>query len=209
LRRFILTGAPGSGKTTLLRYLEGMGHAVVEEAATDVIAEEQRKGTAEPWREDSFVERILTLQEHRQVLAAPPRPEIQIFDRSPLDTLALCRYSRLPVSSALYARIRDAQAAGKYESDVFFIENLGFCEPSAARRISYQDALRFEAIHEETYGEWGYQCVKIPPNPVRERAGQILRHIERSKTGISSLNVEQVVPAGHGGPAKRVTTNVP
>ncbi|MBM0260113.1 AAA family ATPase, partial [Micromonospora sp. 4G55] len=35
---YILTGAPGSGKTAILRQLEIDGHAVVEEAATDVIA---------------------------------------------------------------------------------------------------------------------------------------------------------------------------
>ncbi len=38
LVRVVLTGAPGSGKTTLLDALRLRGHAVVEEAATDVIA---------------------------------------------------------------------------------------------------------------------------------------------------------------------------
>lgn len=37
-RRYVLTGAPGAGKTMLLRALAERGHAVVEEAATDVIA---------------------------------------------------------------------------------------------------------------------------------------------------------------------------
>jgi predicted ATPase len=35
---YVLTGAPGSGKTAMLRQLEQDGFAVVEEAATDVIA---------------------------------------------------------------------------------------------------------------------------------------------------------------------------
>jgi predicted ATPase len=35
---YILTGAPGAGKTAVLRLLETRGYAVVEEAATDVIA---------------------------------------------------------------------------------------------------------------------------------------------------------------------------
>jgi len=35
---YILTGAPGAGKTAVLRLLEISGYAVVEEAATDVIA---------------------------------------------------------------------------------------------------------------------------------------------------------------------------
>jgi predicted ATPase len=44
MRRFILTGAPGSGKTAIIRQLELDGFAVVEEAATDVIALEQARG---------------------------------------------------------------------------------------------------------------------------------------------------------------------
>src|SRR5665213_1449806 len=38
MKRYILTGAPGAGKTTIIRALQAMGCAVVEEAATDVIA---------------------------------------------------------------------------------------------------------------------------------------------------------------------------
>lgn len=45
---YILTGAPGSGKTAVLRLLETLGYAVVEEAATDVIALGQAMGRAEP-----------------------------------------------------------------------------------------------------------------------------------------------------------------
>jgi hypothetical protein len=36
-------------------------------------------------------------------------------------------------------------------SQVFFIRNLGFMRPTEARRISFQEALRFEPIHEEVY----------------------------------------------------------
>ena len=42
IKRFIFTGAPGSGKTSVIKELEKLGHAVIHEAATDVIAEEQR-----------------------------------------------------------------------------------------------------------------------------------------------------------------------
>ena len=44
VRRFVLTGMPGSGKTVLLRRMETLGYAVVEEAATDVIALEDARG---------------------------------------------------------------------------------------------------------------------------------------------------------------------
>ena len=47
----------------------------------------------------------------------------------------------------------NCNASGKaiYESRVFFIRHLGFITPTEARRISFEDTVRFEQIHEETY----------------------------------------------------------
>lgn len=47
-RRFIVTGPPGAGKTTLILRLQQLGHDVVEEAATSVIAREQAAGVDAP-----------------------------------------------------------------------------------------------------------------------------------------------------------------
>jgi predicted ATPase len=55
MRRFIITGAPGAGKTAIIRQLELDGFSVVEEAATDVIAAAQARGTAQPWTHPSFI----------------------------------------------------------------------------------------------------------------------------------------------------------
>jgi predicted ATPase len=45
VRRFVIPGAPGSGKTAIIHQLELDGFSVVEEAATDVIAAAQARGT--------------------------------------------------------------------------------------------------------------------------------------------------------------------
>ena len=174
MRRLILTGAPGAGKTTLLHYLAEEGCSVVEEAATDVIAREQRNGVPEPWTNPSFIEMILDLQEQRQMQAASMPSDVQFFDRSPLDTYALCLYLGYPLSPTLQDKIKNIQGAGSYERTVFFIENLGFCEPSEARKISFEESLRFEKIHADAYTEWGYTCVKIPRQSVPERVSMIL-----------------------------------
>ena len=44
MKRYILTGTPGSGKTSIIHELKNQEYAVVEEAATDVIALEQANG---------------------------------------------------------------------------------------------------------------------------------------------------------------------
>lgn len=65
IRRFIFTGTPGSGKTSVIMELEKLGHAVVHEAATDVISQEQVKGIEKPWEEPDFVDQITYMQKER------------------------------------------------------------------------------------------------------------------------------------------------
>jgi predicted ATPase len=55
MRKFVITCAPGVGKTAILRPLELEGFRVVEEAATDVIAVAEARGTDQPtWSSNWF-----------------------------------------------------------------------------------------------------------------------------------------------------------
>ncbi|MGH3772933.1 MAG: AAA family ATPase [Pseudonocardiaceae bacterium] len=153
LRRYVLTGTPGAGKTVIGHALRDRGYAVVAKAATDVIADEQARGVEEPWRRESFLDDIVRLQHQRQTEPIPSRVGVQFYDRSPLCTLALARFLRRPVTPLLaqeVARVTDEQV---YEHSVFFIRPLGFIALTQARRISYQDSLQFEAVHEAVYRE--------------------------------------------------------
>src|SRR5215472_9897327 len=80
---YILTGAPGAGKTAVLRLLEVIGYAVVEEAATDVIALRDAVGRSQPWRDPAFIDEIITLQRRRQDRARAAASTTVFFDRSP------------------------------------------------------------------------------------------------------------------------------
>ena len=92
MKRYILTGTPGSGKTAILHELKSQGYGVLEEAATEVIAPEQRRGHLEPHLRPDFIDAIVRLQKQRQREAALLPSDPQWYDRSPICTLALSRY---------------------------------------------------------------------------------------------------------------------
>lgn len=176
MTQFMLTGAPGAGKTIVLRQLETMGHAVVEEAATDVIALAQAKGVAEPHLDPAFIDAIVTLQEQRR--RGVSRPPMTFHDRSPICTLALAQYLGFPVSDVLARALRTIDQEKFYARRVFFLRNLGFIVNTEARRISFEDTLRFEQVHEDVYRGLGYELVFIDSAGVEDRANRIL---ERAK----------------------------
>lgn len=173
MRRYILTGAPGSGKTAILRQLELDGFSVVEEAATDNIAVAQAQGILEPWKEPSFIDAIARLQRERQLRAAHLPDEVQFHDRSAVCTAALARYLGHPVSPLLADELKRIQKEAVYEHRVFFIRNLGFITNTDARRITFEETLRFEKIHEDIYREHGFELAFIEPATVPERADKI------------------------------------
>jgi predicted ATPase len=180
---YILTGAPGSGKTAVLRLLEVSGHPVVEEAATDVIALGHALGQAEPWQDPDFIGKVLALQRRRQESARAGAGDgaVVFFDRSPVCTLALSRYLGLGPAPVAAGDIDRAVAEGGYETTAFFIRNQGFVQATAARRISFEDSLRFEAIHEQAYTELGFRLVEVPAGPLADRVALIGRTVGQAR----------------------------
>jgi predicted ATPase len=174
MKRYILTGTPGAGKTAILRQLEADGYSVVEEAATDVIALEQAKGIAQPWTHPSFLDSIASLQKQRQLRAAHKSCELQFHDRSAICTAALAAYLGFPITAALAQELERIQSQQIFERQVFFIRNMGFMTPSEARKISFEESLRFEQIHEETYRGFGFEIVNIAPGNLADRVETIL-----------------------------------
>ena len=174
MKRYILTGTPGSGKTSILQALKHQGYAVVEEAATDIIARKRRQGNLEPWRQPGFIDHIVRLQKQRQIMAATEPAALQFYDRSPLCTYALSRWLGYPPPPSLLEELERMEREHIYQRQVFFIDHLGFIEPTEARRISFEEALRFEHIHEETYASFGYDCIHIAPSSPAQRVWSIL-----------------------------------
>jgi predicted ATPase len=172
-RRFIVTGAPGVGKTAIIRQLELDGFCVVEEAATDVIAAAQARGTPQPWTHPSFIDVVTTLQRDRQIRASYQPDAVQFHDRCAVCTAALATYLGHPVSPFLATELERIKKEAIYQDRVFFVRNLGFITPTEARRISFEETVRFEKIHEKTYRDFGFELVSIEPGSLGERVSVI------------------------------------
>jgi predicted ATPase len=173
MRRFVITGAPGAGKTAIIRQLELDGFSVVEEAATDVIIAAQAQGTVQPWAHPSFIDVIAKLQQGRQIRASCHADEVQFHDRCAVCTAALAVYLGYPMSPFLAAELQRIKEEAIYQKRVFFIRNLGFVTPTEARRITFEETLRFEAIHERTYRDLGFDLSFIEPGSLLERVAKI------------------------------------
>lgn len=179
MKRFILTGAPGAGKTAIIRQLEHDGFGVVEEAATDLIAMAQARGIAEPWAKPSFIAEVTDLQSQRLAHASHQPDEIQFHDRSVFCTAALAVYLGYPLPETLSREMDRLRRQAVYQKRVLFIKNLGFVMPTEARRISFEESLRFESIHEEIYRNFGFEIVAIEPGSLSDRVAAIKTLIER------------------------------
>lgn len=178
MKRFIITGAPGAGKTAIIRHLELEGFSVVEEAATDIIARAQARGTLEPWRDPSFIDEVARLQKEREIRGSYLPHSIQFHDRSVVCTAALAVYLGHPLTPFLKGELERIKREGVYQTQAFFIRNLGFITPTEARRITFEESLRFEEIHEDTYRRFGFTLVYVEPGGVGDRASTIRAAIQ-------------------------------
>lgn len=174
MKRYILTGTPGSGKTSLLHALKDQGYSVVEEAATDVNALELVNGNPEPWMLPDFIDKIVRLQKQRQIEISTYPCDLQVYDRSPVCTFALSRYLGYPPSACLLEEMERIERESIYQREVFFLENLGFCEPTEVRKISFEESLLFEKIHAEIYTSLGYHLIKVPPEALSRRVQRVM-----------------------------------
>jgi predicted ATPase len=182
IKRYIVTGAPGAGKTAVIRQLEIDGFSVVEEAATDVIALWQAKGITQPWTRPEFIEAIVGLQQIRERRASAITDFVQFHDRSVVCTAALADYLRFPMTQSLIYELERLKTQNIFQSRVLFLRTLGFITPTEARRITYEETVRFEEIHERRYRNLGFEIISILPGSVSDRVKQIKRAL--SLTGV-------------------------
>jgi predicted ATPase len=173
MNRYILTGAPGAGKTAVIRQLEFEGYSVVGEAATDIIALWQARGIAEPWTQPKFIDAVVSLQQTRERRLAALPESAQFHDRSVVCTGALADYLGIPRPQSLMAELQRVRTQNVFQRRVLLLRNLGFVTPTEARRITYEETVRFEEIHERTYRDLGFEIIPIGAASVADRVKEI------------------------------------
>ncbi|WP_408058004.1 AAA family ATPase [Streptomyces pseudovenezuelae] len=77
------------------------------------------------------------------------------------------------------AEIQRITAEETYERQVLFVRNLGFCEPTSARRISFQESLVFETFHDQSYRAFGFELIDIPAGALADRVAAVSSVISR------------------------------
>lgn len=84
-------------------------------------------------------------------------------------TAALAAYLGYPFSPFLSGELERVKKEAIYQNRVFFIRNLGFITPSEARRITFEEAVRFEKLHEQIYRDFGFELIPVEPASLLER----------------------------------------
>jgi predicted ATPase len=175
-RRIAVTGAPGSGKTSLLSSVAGPDIEVVDEAATEVNRQLLAAGYDRPEQRPEFLEQIVALQRRRRLAA---HGSLQLHDRTVFCTVALARYLQLPEPAVLHTELADVR--GRFETRVLFVSLLGFATPTPVRRISLDEANRFESIHRAVYEEFGFALIDIAPGTLGQRRAEVLAYLRASQ----------------------------
>ncbi len=111
----------------------------------------------------------------RQQRAAVELVDRQFHDRSAVCTLALAVFLGYPVSDVLARKRARLDREAVFQKRAFFVRNFGIIVPTEARRISLEDALRFERIHEEIYRKRGFELVFLEPRPLLARVEALKR----------------------------------
>lgn len=78
-------------------------------------------------------------------------------------------------SDALSRELQRLEREQPYERRVCFIRSPGFVTPTGARRISLEEACRFERLHERIYAAHGFDLIPIVPGSVVDRVAAIRR----------------------------------
>jgi|GEM_PF-379822 len=174
---YIFTGGPGTGKTCVLKELAARGYPTVAESATDVIAQELEKGEKTPWSEPWFEVRVAALMASRQADLVKAGARIAFFDRGPVDPLSYILWYKKTINRQAISALDELLLHGSFKPTVFVFQDLGVCENTEIRHETVAEMLQIEDRLIRDYVSLGFNIVKVPSAPIKDRADFILAHI--------------------------------
>ncbi len=168
---YVITGAPCSGKTSVILELAGLGHRVVHEAARAYIDAELKKGKRlQELKADPLVFERRILYRKIDTESALPGDEIIFLDRAIPDSIAYFQIEGLDP-----AEPEEKSRLIRYKK-VFLFERLRF-ETDPVRS---EDDLLAESLDrhlEISYRGLGYDVVRVPVLPVRDRTRLLIQYL--------------------------------
>lgn len=189
--RYILTGACGAGKTTLINELAKRGHAVVHEAATDILNEDLHNNIKAPWGAADFNFRIISLCALRAEEVTQQEADV-FFDRGPFDSLSFAFFHNQKLDTKSISLMQEALSY--YDPVVFFIDDVSSYQTGGINYSSREAAAFIGKGHEDDYASLGFEVLHIPAGSVEERVQLITDEVSkrRFQENASPKNVSAV-----------------
>ena len=173
--RYVLTGAPGPGRPRSCgcssgRLPRGRGGRDRRDRARACIRR------PEPWTSPGFADAIVSAAAAAEErLSDSGRTSAVFVDRSPVCTLALRRHLGSPVRALLRGRGGSRRGRAACTRRCSSSESRGSSSRPAARRISFEESLAFEELHERTYRELGFELIEVRPARCEAQRRRVMR----------------------------------
>lgn len=187
---FVVTGGPSSGIDSVLEGLAVKGYQVVPEAARTLIDEEIAKGkTLEEIRgnrakEQEFQRRVLEIKLKTE--KELPRDQTFFLDRATPDSIPYYQNCGLPTQKA-----REVSEANLYKR-VFWLEQLPQFTKDYARIEKPRTARKISRLLKKSYGQLGYEVVRVPVMSVEDRVKLILGQMPDFRIGLATSAWDEV-----------------
>jgi len=180
---YVITGSPIGGKTDILNELRQKGFNVMHEVTRKVTDETDEyqggSGSSSLLKE---IKRFQTLLFEAQAKEEALFPEEVVFvDRGIGDIIAYCDiYGIQPPRE-----MAEKRAGSKGYHRVILLERLANYEKDGTVKEGYETAEKLQYAMEMVYKKLGYQIIKVPPLPKKERMQWLLKELgmDTSKSG--------------------------
>jgi predicted ATPase len=173
MKKYVLTGSSGAGKSCLITALELRNEYVVREAARDYIEYQKANGVAVPSEAPDFEEKILALHILRES-RVPPDINRVFLDRGKLDHLAFSAYFNWPIPDFL------RKAAEDCDYDLIFLVEPFDAEWGSLEAPDYKRPSRTYTTLIQTYKDFGYNLIRVPPGKITDRVNFILEYVNNN-----------------------------